>query len=137
MTTTTAAPAPGTTTHDGVALAGRVLLAAIFVLSGVSKLTGPAGAIAYIESAGLPLPQVALAGAIVVELFGGLALIVGLRTRLVAGVLAVFTLVTAAVFHSALGDQAQFINFFKNIAMTGGLLQVVAFGPGRLSFDRR
>lgn len=137
MTAISDSPATPATSRDAAALAGRVLLAAIFVLSGVSKLTGPAAGIAYIESAGLPLPQVALGGAIVVELLGGLALIVGLRTRLVAAALAVFSLVTAAFFHNALGDQNQFIHFFKNIAMAGGLLQVVAFGPGRFSVDRR
>ena len=118
------------------ALAGRVLLAAIFVLSGVSKVTDPGAALAYIESAHLPLPQLALAGAIAVELLGGLALVFGFRARLAAAVLAVFSLITAAFFHSALGDQNQFIHFFKNVAMAGGLLQVVAFGPGRISFDR-
>lgn len=119
-----------------VALGGRALLATIFVLSGVSKVTDPAAALAYIESAHVPLPQLALAGAIAAELLGGLALAVGFRTRLAAAVLAVFSLAAAALFHSALGDQNQFIHFFKNIAMAGGLLQVVAFGPGRLSFDR-
>lgn len=123
--------------QDSLALVGRILLAAIFILSGVSKLTGPEATIAYIASAGLLLPQIALGGAIVVELLGGVALVIGIKTRLVAAALAVFSLVAAAFFHNALADQNQFIHFFKNIAMAGGLLQVVAFGPGRLSLDRR
>lgn len=119
-----------------VATTGRVLLAAIFVLSGIAKLTDPAGSAGYIASVGLPAPQLALWGAIAVELLGGLALIAGYKVRLVAAALAAFSVVTAALFHAQLGDQMQFIMFFKNIAMAGGLMQVVAFGGGRLSLDR-
>ena len=118
-------------------LIGRVLLSAIFILSGLSKLTAPAMMIGYIGSVGLPLPQVALVVAIVIELGGGLALLTGYRARFAAAVLAVFSLVTALVFHHDLADQNQFIHFFKNIAMAGGLLQVVAFGAGRFSLDAR
>jgi putative oxidoreductase len=122
---------------DILAFTGRVLIAAIFILSGASKLADPAGTIGYIASAGLPLPQLAFAGAAAVELLGGLALVVGYRTRLVALVLAIFSILAALSFHSALADQNQFIHFFKNIAMAGGLLQVVAFGGGRISLDAR
>ncbi|QJU59109.1 DoxX family protein [Sphingomonas sp. AP4-R1] len=118
-------------------LIGRIGIAAIFVLSGLSKLADPAGTIGYIQSAGLPLPQVGYAIALLVELVGGLALILGYRTRLVAAILAFFSIATALAFHNALGDQMQFINFFKNVAMAGGLLNVVAFGGGRLSLDAR
>jgi putative oxidoreductase len=119
------------------ALAGRILIAAIFILSGFGKITDPASAIGYISSVGLPLPQVGLGIAILVELIGGVALIVGYRARLVATLLAIFSLVTALVFHSALGDQNQFIHFFKNVAMAGGLLQIAAFGAGSVSLDSR
>jgi putative oxidoreductase len=122
---------------DILALTGRVLIAAIFILSGASKLADPAGTIGYIASAGLPLPQLAFAGAAAVELLGGLALVVGYRTRLVALVLAIFSILAALSFHSALADQNQFIHFFKNIAMAGGLLQIVAFGGGGRSLDAR
>lgn len=127
----------GSTLSGRAALAGRVLLAAIFILSGAGKLADPAGTIAYIGSAGLPVAPLAFAGAVAIELGGGIALIAGYRTRLVAAVLALFSIVTALAFHSALADQNQFIHFFKNIAMAGGLLQVVAFGGGRLSLDNR
>ena len=137
MTMQTTPARPGTPTSDVSALAGRILLAAIFVLSGVSKLAAPAGTIAYIASAGLPLPQVGLVIAVLVELGGGLALVAGFRTRLVAAALALFSLVTAFAFHNHLADQNQFIHFFKNVAMAGGLLQVVAFGAGRFALDRR
>ena len=122
---------------DSLALTGRVLIAAIFILSGASKVADPAGTIAYIGSAGLPLPQLAFAAAAALELAGGWALVLGYRTRLVAAALVLFSLLAALVFHSALSDQNQFIHFFKNVAMAGGLLQVVAFGGGRLSLDAR
>ena len=123
--------------QDRIALAGRVLLAAIFVMSGLGKIAAPAASLAYMKAAGLPVAALGLAGAALIELGGGVALILGYRTRLSATILAVFALVTAAIFHSALGDQNQLIHFFKNVAMAGGLLQVVAFGGGRLSLDAR
>jgi putative oxidoreductase len=119
-----------------VSLVGRILISAIFLLSGISKITAPAAMIGYIASA-LPLPQAALAIAIVIEVAGSIALILGFHTRWTAAILAIFTIATALAFHNKLGDQDQFIHFFKNIAMTGGLLQVVAFGAGRFSLDAR
>lgn len=121
---------------DGLALAGRILIAAIFVLSGIAKLSDPAGTAAYVASVGLPAPALAAWGAALLELVGGIALVVGFRTRLVAIALAAFSVVAAVIFHSALGDQNQFIHFFKNVAMAGGLLQVAAFGPGRFALTR-
>ena len=120
-----------------VPLVGRIAISAIFVLSGLSKLAAPAATIGYIQSAGLPLPQIAFALAVLVELGGGVALIAGYRTRAVAGILALFSVATAFAFHHDLADQNQFIHFFKNIAMAGGLLQVIAFGAGSLSLDAR
>ena len=124
-------------TQASASLIGRALLSAIFILSGFSKLAAPAMMVGYIGSVGLPFPQLALALAIIVEIGGGLALVAGYRTRAVAAVLAAFSVFTALAFHNALGDQNQFIHFFKNIAMAGGLLQVVAFGAGRFSLDAR
>jgi putative oxidoreductase len=118
-------------------LVGRIALAAIFLLSGSSKLAAPAATIGYIQSAGLPLPQAAFAIAALIEVGGGLALVLGYRTRIVAAILAAFAVVTAFAFHHNFADQGQFINFWKNIAMAGGMLQVVAFGAGRLSLDAR
>ena len=105
--------------QDRIALAGRVLLAAIFVMSGLGKIAAPAATLAYMKAAGLPFAPLGLAGAALIELGGGLALI------------------TALIFHSAFADQNQMIHFFKNVAMAGGLLQVAAFGGGRLSLDWR
>lgn len=118
-------------------VAGRAMISAIFILSGFSKIAAPTMTIDYIQSVGLPLPTLAFALSAFVEIVGGIALLLGYRTRVVAGVLAVFSLATALMFHSALGDQNQFIHFFKNIAMAGGLLQVIAFGAGRISLDAR
>jgi len=114
---------------------GRLLLAAIFIFSGVGKALAPAGTIGYIESAGLPFATLGLIVAIAVELGGGVMLALGIKTRIVALGLAIFSVVTALVFHNALGDQNQLIHFLKNIAMAGGLLQVVAFGAGAYSVD--
>jgi putative oxidoreductase len=119
------------------ALAGRILIAPVFLLSGVSKVTNPAMMIGYIQSAGLPEPVLALRVAIAIELFGGVALLLGYRARLAASILTVFSIVTALAFHTNLADQVQFVNFFKNFAMAGGLLQIVAFGAGRFSLDAR
>ena len=141
MNTETLADAPNATasnlTSTLVPLVGRGMISAIFLLSGLSKIAAPAMTIGYIQSVGLPMPSVAFGLSVFVELAGGLALLLGYRTRAIAAVLALFSLVTAAVFHNALGDQNQFIHFFKNIAMAGGLLHVVAFGGGRISLDAR
>ena len=116
---------------------GRILLAAIFLISGVGKLLDPAGTLGYINSVGLPLPELALVGAIVVEIVGGVFLIAGYRTRITALTLAVFTIVAGIFFHSHFADQNQFIHFLKNLAIAGGLLEVAAFGAGRFSLDAR
>lgn len=120
-----------------LASGGRVLLAAIFVAGGLSKLADPAGTAAYINSVGLPLPLLAAWGAIAVELLVGIALIIGYRVRLAALVLALFCLATALLFHNDFADQMQLIMFMKNIAIAGGLMQVAAFGGGPLSIDGR
>ena len=131
------APETNTNSSAYLAVTGRVLLAAIFLWSGLGKLLDPASALGYIGSVGLPLPQLSLATAIFVELVGGTLLVLGYRTKLVAAVLAVFSIATALAFHSAFGDQNQLIHFFKNIAMAGGLLQVAAFGAGPIAIDSR
>jgi putative oxidoreductase len=116
---------------------GRLLMGTIFLASGLGKLAAPTATLGYIESAGLPLPVAALVASIAVEIGGSLLLIAGYRTRLVALVLALFSVVTAFAFHTAFADQNQMIHFLKNLAMAGGLLQVVTFGAGSLSLDNR
>ncbi|MDK1385468.1 DoxX family protein [Sinorhizobium sp. 8-89] len=120
-----------------LAFIGRLLLAAIFLSSGFEKLADPSGTIGYIAAANLPLPSVAYAIALVLELGGGILLVLGYQARLVALALAVFTLVSALGFHTNFADQNQMIHFMKNLAITGGFLQIVAFGAGPFSLDAR
>ncbi|MBK1889981.1 DoxX family protein [Undibacterium sp. 14-3-2] len=125
-----------------LALAGRLLLASLFLPAGIGKLTGFAGTVAYISSAGLPMPALAAAAALIVEIGGGAALIAGAGTRIAALVLALFTLVASFVFHAYWAVQAdqQYVTqllFFKNIAVAGGLLTLAAWGAGAWSIDTR
>jgi putative oxidoreductase len=118
-----------------VAAFGRLLIASIFLFSGVGKVLAPAMTQGYIAAADLPLPWAAYLIAVAVELGGGGLLVLGFQTRLVAGVMAVFCVAAALGFHSDFADQNQLIHFLKNISMAGGLLQVVAFGAGAFSID--
>jgi putative oxidoreductase len=120
-----------------IPVVGRVLLAAIFIFSGIGKILAPAATIGYIEAMGLPLAPAGLVVAIAVELVGGLMLALGFKTRLVALGLALFSIVTGLAFHNAIGDQNQLIHLLKNLSMAGGLLQVVAFGAGAYSVDNK
>jgi putative oxidoreductase len=116
-------------------LAGRVLLAALFLIAGLQKIGGYAGTQAYMESMGVPgalLPLV-----IAIEVIGALAILAGWNTRLFAFLLAGFTLVSALIFHRVPGDPMQAILFMKNLAITGGFLLLVARGPGQWSLDAR
>jgi putative oxidoreductase len=116
---------------------GRLLIGLPFAMSGLSKLAAYGPTTAMIAAAGLPLPPLAFAVAVAVELGAGLLLIVGYRVRLAALVLAVFSLATAVSFHSNFADQDQMIHFLKNVMITGGLLQIAAFGAGAPSIDNR
>jgi putative oxidoreductase len=120
----------------------RILLALMFVLAGIGKLTGLAGTAGYIASKGLPAPMLLAVAAGVVELVAGVLLIIGWQARWAALALAVFTLVASVIFHNywAMPAEQQMIQqlmFMKNLAVTGGLLFVFAFGAGTLSLDAR
>ena len=122
-------------------LLGRILIALLFIPAGISKLAGFSGTVSYVAAKGLPLPALAAAGAIVIEIGVALALLLGYKARWAALILALFTIVTAVLFHdfwTVPADQqmAQSINFFKNLAIAGGLLFVVAFGAGAKSLDK-
>jgi len=116
-------------------LLGRVLIGAPLMLSGLSKLTSHDATVGYIASVGLPFAQLGWLIAIAVEMGGATLLAIGYRTRVVALVVALFTLVTAIFFHRDFADQNQMIHFFKNIMLVGGLLQIVYFGAGPMSID--
>jgi putative oxidoreductase len=122
---------------DTIALIGRILIGVLFLLSGIGKVAAPAATQGYIAAVGLPAPVVAYFGSMSLELIGSALLIAGYQTRIVAVALAAFALLTALFFHTNFADQNQMIHFWKNVAILGGLLQVVAFGPGRLSLDHR
>lgn len=130
------------TLQTPLSLVGRLLLALLFLPAGIGKITGFAGTVGYIASAGLPLPTVGALVAIAVEVLGGAALIVGYGTRLAALILALFTLVASFFFHAywAVPVDQQFVTqllFFKNIAVVGGLLTLSAWGAGAWSLDAR
>lgn len=131
-----------TPTQDGAALIGRVLLALLFVPAGWSKLMGFAGTAGYFTKIGVPLPEVAVVVAIVVELIVVLLFLVGFKTRLMAIILAVFTVATAFLGHAFWNVPpemlvAQKTSFFKNLAIAGGFLAFFAFGAGRFSVDKK
>ncbi|PIF78809.1 putative oxidoreductase [Variovorax sp. 54] len=133
MTTTTTSNTQTTV----LPFVGRILLAAIFIVSSLGKIAAPEATQGYIASVGLPAPLLGYLAAIAIELGGGLLLLAGYRTRAVALGLAVFSIASALIFHHALGDQNQLFHFLKNLAMAGGLIQVVAFGAGAFSIDNR
>jgi putative oxidoreductase len=128
--------------NNALNLIGRLLIAALFLPAGLAKLSGFEGTVGYITSVGLPLPTVAAAVALAVEVLGSVALIVGFKTRIAAAVLAVFTLVASIFFHAfwaAAPDQAfvQQLLFFKNIGVIGGLLVLASSGAGAWSLDAK
>ena len=116
-------------------LAGRILLASLFLISGLGKISAYEGTAGYMAAMGVPgalLPLV-----IGLEVLGAAAIIVGFQTRIVAFLLAGFSLVSALLFHANFGDQIQQIMFLKNVSIAGGFLLLVAHGAGPLSLDRR
>jgi putative oxidoreductase len=124
-----------------VLLAGRVMLAAVFVVFGIRKLMAVSGTAGYFAKIGLPMPEILVWLVILVELGGGLLLIIGWKTRLAAWIVAAFTIGATVVAHRFWEfDGAQYVpqltNFMKNIAIAGGLLMVAACGPGRISVDK-
>ena len=123
-------------------LAGRILLALLFLPAGIGKITGFAGTVGYIASVGLPMPQLAAAVAVAVEVLASLALLAGFGTRVAALALAMFTVVASCIFHAywAVPADQQFVTqllFFKNIGVVGGLLILAGSGAGAWSLDAR
>jgi putative oxidoreductase len=120
-----------------IVVAARVLMAQIFIISGWGKLMGVSATEGLFAKLGIPMVGIVVPLVILVELGGGLALLLGFKTRWVAAVLAAFTLVSALIAHSNFADQMQMINFMKNVAITGGLLLFVKYGAGAPSIDER
>jgi putative oxidoreductase len=122
---------------SGAILLGRALLSILFILSGFAKLTAISGTAQWFGSIGLPLPTVVAVSAGLVELFGGLAILVGFQTRIVAVVLAIFTLAATAIAHLNFADQIQMLMLQKNLGLTGGFILLAILGAGAYSIDAK
>ncbi len=118
-----------------ILLISRILMALIFIAAGAGKLSNFEGTQAYMQMTGVPGPLLPLV--ILVEVGGGLAILLGYQTRWVALALAGFCAVSGAIFHNNFADQTQTIMFMKNLAMAGGFLSLFVSGAGSLSLDRR
>ena len=116
-------------------IVGRILLSIIFLVSGFGKITGTEFYVGYMEAFGVP--GILIWPTIVLEIVGGVLLVVGYQTRWAAAALAAFTLVSALIFHTNFADQNEMVNFMKNLAITGGFLYVIAYGAGAFSVDNR
>lgn len=120
-----------------ILLIARILLSSIFLLSGFGKLTDIGGTAAYFANYHLPAPTATAVIVGLIELLGGLAIILGFRTRIAAWVLGIFCIATALVAHTNFSDMGQLINFQKNLAMCGGFLALAMIGAGAWSIDGR
>jgi putative oxidoreductase len=120
-----------------LSLAGRLMTGLPLAMSGLGKLAAHGPTTAMIAAVGLPVPPLAYAVAVALELGGGLLLIAGYKAKPIAIALALFCIATAISFHSNFADKNQMIHFLKNVMLAGGLLQTAAFGAGRLSLDNR
>jgi putative oxidoreductase len=124
--------------HAPALLIGRILLAVIFIVAGFGKLTGgPANFAGWLGSLGFPAPLFFAWATTLLELVGGLFLLVGFQTRLSALALAAFTVAAGLIVHFVPGDQNEMTIFMKNLAIAGGLIVLAATGPGRLSIEGR
>ena len=132
------AAASGTTSNASLAiLVGRVLLSILFILAGYSKLTDIAGTAGWFSSIGLPMPTATTVVVGLVELLGGLAVLIGFQTRIAAIVLALFTLGATAVAHLDFSQAGNALMLQKNLGLTGGFLLLVALGAGAYSIDAK
>lgn len=125
-------------------LLGRILLALIFIFAGFHKITGFEGTAGYMASHGLPMPQVLLAATIVIELVGGLMILLGWQARLAAAAIFLFLIPTTLTFHAfwnvnpadGMALQNQMNHFMKNLAIMGGMLYIVAYSSGPFSLQK-
>ncbi|WP_027817190.1 DoxX family protein [Paraburkholderia bannensis] len=128
--------------NDVVLLISRVLLAALFVLFGWSKITGFSGTVDYMAHVGTPAPMISAIIAVVMEFVVGILIVVGFYTRPLAVLLALYTVATAIIGHhfwnmTGADQMANMINFYKNVSIAGGLLALAVTGPGKFSIDRK
>ena len=128
--------------NDAVLLVSRILMAALFVLFGWSKITGFSGTVDYMAHTGAPIPMLSAIIAVVMELFVGILILVGFYTRPLAVLLALYTVATAFIGHhfwtmTGMDQYMNMINFYKNVSIMGGLLLLSVTGPGKYSIDRK
>jgi putative oxidoreductase len=128
--------------RSGIALIGRILMAAIFLMSGIMKFAHNAETAGHMRDAGIPAAELLSIVAGTAEILGAIGLLAGLFTRLAAAGLFLFLIPTTLIFHAFWGLEGQaqtmqIANFMKNLAIMGGLAVLVAFGPGRWSVDAR
>lgn len=122
-------------------LAGRIFIALLFLIFGVRSILGFAGSVGYFAKLGFPAPEAMVVLAIVIQLVGGIALVIGWKTRWAAWLLVAYVVIATIMAHRYWEyDAAQYVlqmtNFFKNLAIIGGLLAVAALGPGQYSVDK-
>ncbi|MCX7555071.1 DoxX family protein [Marinicella sp. S1101] len=116
-------------------LVGRIFISIIFLMAGINKITAYEGTAGYMQAMGVP--SILLPLVIFTEIAGAIAIILGFKTRTVAFLMAGFSVLSAIFFHFDFNDQMQSISFMKNIAIAGGFLFLVAFGPGAMAIDNR
>lgn len=127
--------------NPGIPLIARIFLAALFVFAGIGKIGNVAGTAGYFGKLGLPGGEAMVYAVIAVEILGGLLIAVGWQTRIVAWIMAIFTIGTAVVGHQFWGLEggqmnAQLTQFLKNLSIAGGFLMLAWAGPGRYSLDK-
>jgi putative oxidoreductase len=122
--------------HNLAAPAGRILIALIFLLSGIDKIVHFAPSLGYMQKAGLPFPQALLIASAIIEIVAALAIMAGWKARWAAVVLFLWMIPVTWVFHNPGGGQDQMAHFMKNVAISGGLLLLFALGPGAFSVNR-
>ncbi len=132
---TLAAPAGSTTLRNSTELLGRILLSTLFLMSGLGKIAAYSATAGYMASVGLPSALLPLV--ILTEVGGAIAIVTGWKTRIVAILMAGYTVLTALIFHNHFADQNQMIHFMKNISIAGAFLTLAANGAGRYSLDAR
>ena len=115
-------------------LIGRIFISALFLISASNKILNLQGSMGWME--GFGVPGFLIFPAIAIEIILPVLVIVGYQARIAAGILTIFCLMTAFIFHSDFGDQSQFISFLKNIGLAGGFLFIVANGTKDWSVDR-
>jgi putative oxidoreductase len=116
-------------------LLGRILISVLFFLNGVFKISNYEGTISWMESFGMP--GMFLIPAIILEVAGPILIIIGYKTKLASGLLSLFCIATAIIFHNDFADQMQFTSFLKNIALAGGFLILYVNGAKSLSLDNK